>query len=66
MQKRPSLADLAAWHANEVTIWIIAQLNQSFPDPKSQLPIKNQESALMLNYYAGARAILDKIKQLCS
>lgn len=66
MQKRPSLADLAAWNANEVTIWVISQLNQSFPDPKTQLPIKNHESALMLNYFAGARAVLDKISQLGS
>jgi hypothetical protein len=62
---KPHLAELRAWEANPVTMWIMSQVKQQFHDPSVLLPIKDAESVYMVNYYAGATAVLDKIRRIC-
>lgn len=61
---RPSLGQLKAWASQEETKWVLKQLNHRFPSYKGDLPIRSQEAALLLNYKAGCRTVLDDLERL--
>jgi len=61
---RPSLGQLKAWSSDEITVWILKQLHHKFPDYRQMLPMRSQESILMLNYRAGCREVIEAIANL--
>lgn len=60
----PSVPQLRAWRANEVTDWVIRQLIRRFPDYKSLIPIDSVEKASQLNYRAGSLQVLEALDRL--
>lgn len=60
----PSIGQLKAWRADEVTDWVIRQLVHRYPDYRSLFPIQTPERLAVANHAAGSRSVLESIEKL--
>lgn len=60
----PSIPQLRAWRADEVTDWLMRQLVRRFPGYKELMPISQPEAIAQANYRAGSQAVLESIEKM--
>lgn len=62
---RPSVPQLRAWQADEITMWIFKQVNNRYPKPTGPFPLITPEQVHRFNHQIGSREVVEYIDKIC-